>query len=65
MGNYMPNGQKMEPFQEGKREKRKTLELEKDIMGIIDELKGKAPAANFEKFMVERDQRFFDEQEDE
>lgn len=53
----------MEPAREKERERHMQLELEKDLLGVLDESKGKKPPDTFEKFMVERGQRF-EEQED-
>eukprot|EP00397_Hematodinium_sp_SG-2012_P033473 GEMP01035771.1.p1 GENE.GEMP01035771.1~~GEMP01035771.1.p1 ORF type:complete len:335 (+),score=84.63 GEMP01035771.1:587-1591(+) len=53
----------MEPAREKERDLRQQLELEKDLMGVIDESHGKKSPATFDKFMDERSQRF-DEQEE-
>lgn len=53
----------MEPAREKERELRQQLELEKDLMGVIDESKGKKAPETFDKFMSQREKRF-EEQED-
>lgn len=48
---YAKREEEMVPIREKEEEKRKTLELEKDLLNIIDESKGKPKTKDLEEFM--------------
>lgn len=51
---YEQREKEMEPVREKEAEKRKTLELERDLLGIIDESKGIEKTENFDAFMEKK-----------
>merc|ERR1719498_84784 len=52
---YAKREEEMVPIREKEEEKRKTLELEKDLLNIIDESKGKPKTKNFDDFMKKKE----------
>merc|ERR1719326_1369145 len=52
---YEQREKEMEPVRKKEEEKRKTLELERDLLNIIDDSKGMPKTENFDDFMKKKE----------